>query len=114
MRESARMERDGRALADMARTNVEKLALEKKEFEALSERLRVMQEAVQESEQRMDEVSQQERQLSLFPQRLDELGRSFETLMNAADELSRKQVRLDTLGERLSQIEDLSTRAAAQ
>ena len=114
MRDSARMERDGRALADMARTNVEKLVLEKKEFEALNERLQGMQEAVQESEQRMNAVSQQERQLSFLPQRFDELGRSFETLMGVADELSRKQARLDTLGERLSQIEDLSTRAAAQ
>ena len=114
MQDSVRMETDGRALAEMARSNLEKLALEKTEFEALSERLRAMQEAVQASEQRMNVLSQQERQLGLLPKRFDEFAHVFETLTERADELSGKQANLDTLRERLSEIGDLSSRAEAQ
>ncbi len=39
-REAARMEKDGRALVDVMRSYVEKLGLEKKEFEAFDHRLR--------------------------------------------------------------------------
>ena len=114
MHDSARMEKDGRALVGLLRANVEKLALEKQEFEALSERLRAMQEAVQESEQRMEALGVKERHLSLLPQRIDEFSRAFEALMGQADELSRKQAGLDTLRERLSQVDDLSMRTASQ
>ena len=108
------MEREGRALADVVRTNVEKLALEKKEFEALNERLRAMQAAVLESEQRMSALTAQERQLALLPQRFDEFGQLFETLSGTVDELSAKQAGLDTLRQQLSQVEGLSGRATVQ
>ena len=114
MRDSARMERDGRALADLTRGNVEKLALKQTESEALGERLRALQEAVRESEQRMSVLSQQERHLSLLPQRFDEFGQMFETLTGTADELSGKQAGLDMLREQLSQVEALASRATAQ
>ena len=114
MHDSARMELDGRALADLTRANVEKLVLKQKESEALGERLLTLQEAVRESEQRMNLLSNQERQLSLLPQRFDEFAQLFETLTGMADELSGKQAGLDTLRERLSQTDDLSTRVTAQ
>ena len=114
MQDSERMERDGRALAETVRNNVEKLALEKTEFEALSERLYSMREAVQDSEQRMEALGQQAAHLGGLPTRLDEFANVLETLTEQAHELSGKQASLDTLRDRLSDIEDLSARAEAQ
>ena len=112
--ETARMEKDGRALMEMVHTNVETLALEKREFEAFSERLRALQDALQESEQRMDALGVKERQLSTLPQRIDEFSRSFEVLLGQADELTGKQASLDRLREGLTHVDDLTARTVAQ
>ena len=84
------MERDGCALAETVRSSVERLALEKVEFEALSERLHSMREGLLASEQRMDALGQQERNLSGLPGRLEEFAEVLETLTERADELSGK------------------------
>ena len=113
-RETARMEKDGRALVDVMRTYVEKLALEKKEFEAFDQRLRSLQGSVHEAEGKMEALSVKERNLSQLNQRVDALGKDFQALMGQADELSKKQLSLETLQERLTQVDDLTKRTAAQ
>jgi len=114
VRETARMERDGRALASGMRASVEQLSLEKQESEVLYARLRALRESVQDAEQRMEALSVKERHLSHLPQRVDEFGKVFETLSGQADELTRKQASLETLREGLSLVNDLSGRFASQ
>lgn len=69
-REAARMEKDGRALVDVMRTYVEKLALDKKEFEAFDQRLRSLQGSVHEAESRMEALSVKERHLAQMNQQV--------------------------------------------
>ena len=69
-RESARFEKDGRALVDVMRVNLEKLSLEKKEFEAFDQRLRALQGSVREAETCVDALSAKEKKnLSLLNQK---------------------------------------------
>ena len=81
VQETARMEKEGRALATAMRTNVEQLSLEKQESEVLYARLRALRESVQAAEERMDALGVKERHLSHLPQRVDEFGKMFETLL---------------------------------
>jgi DNA repair exonuclease SbcCD ATPase subunit len=83
--ETARMEKDGRALATAISTHVERLELEKKQFEVF--------------EQRIEALIQHERHLSYLPERLDEFSRTFEALTDEVDELRRKQERLTQPGQ---------------
>src|SRR5258705_5939978 len=113
-REAARFEKDGRTLVDVLRTNLEKLSLEKKEFESFDQRLRALQSSVREAENRVDALSAKEKNLSLLNQKADALSKEFQTLTGHADELTRKQANLETLHERLAQVDELSKRTAAQ
>ena len=99
-REAARFEKDGRALVDVLRTNLEKLSLEKKEFESFDQRLRALQSSVREAENRVDALSAKEKNLSLLNQKADALSKEFQALTTHADELTRKQANLETLQER--------------
>ena len=80
VQDTARTENDGRALAATIATQVERFALEKKQFEAF--------------EQRMERLVEYERQLSYLPERLEEFSRTFEALTNQANELQMKQAEL--------------------
>ena len=113
-RETARMEKDGRALVDVMRTYVEKLALEKKEFEAFDLRLRALQGSVHEAEGKMEALASKERNLAQLNQLISSLGKDFQALAGQADELSKKQTSLETLQERLAQVDELTKRTAAQ
>ena len=92
VQETARAEKDGRALAADIGTHVERLALEKKQFEVI--------------EQRMKSLIECERQLTYLPPRLDEFSTIFQALTEEADELRRKHARLDArasdLGEQVT------------
>ncbi len=114
MLETARVEKEGRALVDVMRANVEKIALEKKESEVLEQRLNALHGAVQDVERRMEALSVKERHLAYLPQRIGEFGKDFETLAGQADDLARKQASLETLRERLAQVEDMSSRTTSQ
>ena len=113
-RESARFEKDGRALVDNMRSAIERLALEKKESEALDLRLRSLQGAVREAEARMEALGTKERNLSQIHQKVDTLGQHFQGLSVQADELAKKQAGLEMLHERLGQVEELARRTALE
>ena len=113
-RESARFEKDGRVLVDSMRASLERVALEKKEFEALDLRLRALQGSVKEAEARMEALGVKERNLSQLHQKADVLNQNFQGLSVQADELAKKQAGLDMLEDRLAQVEELSKRTALQ
>ena len=113
-RESARFEKDGRALMDSLRASLERVALEKKEFEALDLRLRALQDAVKEAEASMGALGVKERNLSQLHHKADVLNQSFQELSVQADELAKKQAGLDMLQGRLVQVEELAKRTALQ
>ncbi len=113
-REFARLDKESRGLADYLKSTVERLAVDKKEFDQFDQRLRVLSGGVAESEARMDGVLQKDKQLAVMNQRADELSKSFQTLMAQADEMGRKQGALEALGERLAQVDEMGRRTQAQ
>ncbi len=113
-REFARLDKESRGLADYLKTTVERLAVDKKEFDQFDHRLRSLSGGVAEAEARMDGVLQKDKQLAVMNQRADELSKSFQTLMAQADEMGRKQGALEALGERLAQVDEMGRRTQAQ
>ena len=114
VRESARFEKDGRVLMDSMRASLERVALEKKQFEAFDLRLGMLQGAVKEAEARMEALGVKERNFSQLHQKVDVLNQSFQGLSVQADELAKKQAGLDMLQDRLAQVEELAKRTALQ
>jgi len=114
VRESARFEKDGRVLMDSMRASLERVALEKKQFEAFDLRLGMLQGAVKEAEARMEALDVKERNFSQLHQKVDVLNQSFQGLSVQADELAKKQAGLDMLQDRLAQVEELAKRTALQ
>jgi chromosome segregation ATPase len=113
-REFARLEKESRTLSEYLKTTVERLAVDKKEFDQFDHRLRALSGGVAEAEARMDGVLQKDKQLAVMNQRADELSKSFQTLNAQADEMTRKQAALDALGERLAQVDEIGRRTQAQ
>ncbi len=113
-REFARLDKESRGLAEYLKSTVERLAVDKKEFDQFDHRLRALSGSVEEAETRMDGVLQKDKQLGVMNQRADELSKSFQTLMAQADEMARKQGALESLGERLAQVDELGRRTQAQ
>jgi chromosome segregation ATPase len=113
-REFARLDKESRGLADYLKTTVERLGVDKKEFDQFDHRLRGLSGNVAEAEARMDGVLQKDKQLAVMNQRADELSKSFQTLMAQADEMGRKQGMLEALGERLAQVDEMGRRTQAQ
>ena len=113
-RESARFEKEGRVLVDGMGASMERLALEKKAFDALDARLRALQGSVGAAETHMEALGTKERNLSQLHQKVDVLSQSFQGLSTQADDLAKKQASLDLLHERLTQVEELAKRTALQ
>jgi chromosome segregation ATPase len=113
-REFARLDKESRGLAEYLKTTVERLAVDKKEFDQFDHRLRSLSGGIAESEARMDGVLQKDKQLAVMNQHADELSKSFQTLMAQADEMSRKQGALEALAERLGQVDEMGRRTQAQ
>ena len=113
-REYARLDKDSRSLSEYLKTTVERLAVDRKEFDQFDHRLRALSGAVAESEARMDGVLAKDKQLAVMNQRADELSKSFQTLMAQADEMARKQGALEALGDRLAQVDEMGRRTQAQ
>src|SRR6185436_8832587 len=113
-REFARLDKESRQLSDYLKSTIERLAVDKKEFDQFDHRLRTLAGSVAESETRMDGVLAKDKQLSAMNQRADELSKSFQTLNAQADEMARKQGALEALGERLAQVDETGRRTHAQ
>jgi chromosome segregation ATPase len=113
-RETTRMEKDGSALLDAVRTEVGGLAVRKKELEAFDERLRGLQTGISEAQGRIDTIAAKDKNLVTLTQQIDGLGKRFDTLFAQSDEITKKQLALETLHERLGQVDELAKRTAWQ
>src|SRR5688572_6137660 len=113
-RESTRVEKDGRAFLELMRSYTDKLALEKKEFDAFDQRLRVLQTSLGEAESRLDTLAAKEKHLAQLNQTVTTLSKDFQGLTAQADDLAKKQAHLETLNDRLAQVDELSRRTSVQ
>ncbi len=109
-RETVKLEREATTLLDAVRLQLERLSLEKKEFEAFDQRLQTLQTTVTEAEGRLDTLATKDKHLVALTQKVDGLAKRFEDLFTQSEELSKKQIALDGLNDQLGQVDELSKR----
>lgn len=113
-RESARLEHDGRTLLDAMRGFIDKLGLDKKEFEGFTQRLRLLGTSLNDAEARLELLAAKERHLSQLGQSIAALGKDVHALSAQADDLATKQATIEALQDRLGDVDELGRRTAAQ
>src|SRR4029453_15483938 len=100
-RETGKLKKEATTLLDAVRGQVDTLGLKKKEFEAFDERLRSLQSGVGDAESRMEAVAPKDKNLIELTQKIDGLSKRFEALFAQGDDLTKKQLSLESLHERL-------------
>src|SRR5438094_4302806 len=113
-RETARFEKDGRLLLDGVRAEVTTLAVRKRELESFDERIQLLQMSVGDAESRMDALAAKDKNLIALTQTTDSLTKQFETLFAQSDELTRRQLALESMRDRLAEVDDLAKKTAWQ
>lgn len=113
-RQTARLEKRGALLLESMHAQIGMLDVEKKEVEVADERLRALDAAVSRAEARMSAFAEQEKSRSTMAQGVEELCKRFEELFLQSDELTRRQIKLEGLHERLEQVDDLAKEASSQ
>ena len=110
----ARIEKDRTAMTEFVRKHEERLAIERKDFEAFDQRVRALQGSIAEAEKGMETLAARERNVATVSQRVDAIGKQMHELSGQADELQKKQASLDSLQEGLAQVDDLAKKTAWQ
>src|SRR5262245_22504148 len=113
-RETAKLTRDAGTLLETVRAQVDTLGISKKEFEAFDERLRSLNTSVGDAESRMTALAAKDKSLIELSQKVDGLTKRFESLFAQADDLTKKQLSLEALHERLGQVDDLAKKTSWQ
>ena len=113
-RETTRLQRDSAALLDTLRAEMGALNLRKKEFEAFDERMRALHGSVTDAEARMETVASKEKNIIALTQNVDALAKRFDTLLSQSEELTKRQLALESLNDQLAQLDDLSKKTAWQ
>ena len=103
-----RLGRDREELAEFMRGYLERLTVERKEFDAFEQRVAVLRTAIGTVEAGVDAVVAKDREAAAIGQRLEAMGATLGTLSTQTDELQERQHELDSLQERLGQVEELS------
>ena len=102
-------------LTEYLKQNVERLAVEKKEFDAFDHRLKALQSGIAERRGPHGRPAVARRGWSsALAQRIDGIGRDFQILGGQADALAQKQTTLESLAERLAEVDELSKRTLTQ
>lgn len=113
-RQAAGLEKRGALLLESMHAQIGTLAVDKKEVEAVDERLRALDGAISRAEARMSAVAGQEQFVSTIAQGVEGLSKRFEELFAQSDELTRRQLTLEGLHERLAQVDDLAKKVSWQ
>src|SRR5262245_43480184 len=113
-RETVKLTKDAGTLLEAVRAQVDTLGVKKKEFEAFDERLRSLNTSVGDAESRMTALAAKDKSLIELSQKVDSLTKRFESLFAQADDLTKKQLSLEALHERLGQVDDLAKKTSWQ
>jgi chromosome segregation ATPase len=114
LRQSAQFDAQGRSLADYLRSAIERLTVDKKEFDAFDQRLKSLSAAVGETETRVHSVLAKDESLAAMQQKTEALSKTFAALALDAEDLARRQDGLESLSEQLANVDALGKRTAAQ
>src|SRR3954464_11973896 len=112
--DTTKLKKEAGVLLDAVRGQVDTLALKKKEFEAFDLRLRTLHSDVGDAESRMEALTAKDKNLIELTQKIDGMSKRFEALFTSADDLTKKQLALESLNERLGQVDDLAKKTSWQ
>ena len=113
-RQTAALEKRGALLLESMHAQIGILAVDKKEVEAVDERLRALDGAVGRAEARVVALGEQEKVVSGLAQRVEALSKRFEELFAQSDELTTRQLTLEGLHEAFAQVDELAKKASSQ
>ena len=112
--QTVNLEKRGAKLLEAMHAQVGTLAVDKKEIETIAERLRVVEGAIDRADSRMSAFAGHEKTLQNISQGIETLSKRFDELFAQSDELTKKQLTVEGLHDRLAQVDDLATRASSQ
>ena len=112
--ETSKLKKEAGSLLDAVRGQVDTLSLKKKEFEAFDLRLRTLHSGVGDAESRMEALTARDKNLIELTQKIDGMTKRVEALFVSADDLTKKQLALESLNERLGQVDDLAKKTSWQ
>ena len=108
------LEKRGASLLESLHAHVGTLAVDKKELEAMNERLRILDGALAGAEARMGALAGQEKGLASVAHRIEVVSTRFEDLLAQSDELTKRQLLLDGLHEQLADLDALAKKTSWQ
>jgi chromosome segregation ATPase len=112
--QAAMLEKRGASLLESMHAQVETLAVDKKEVEAVNERLRILDGALARAEARIGALAGQEKDLAGIAQGIEVVSKRFEDLLAQSDELTSRQLVLDGLHEQLAALNALAKKTSSQ
>jgi chromosome segregation ATPase len=114
LREAARVEAQGSALAEQLRASVERLSIEKEEIDAFDQRLQAMARAVGDTQASVKGLMAKQDTLASMERKADAVSKAFTAWSAKADELSARHAAVESLAAQLAQVEALGKRTASQ
>ena len=110
----AKLEQDRTQLGDFMRRYLERLAAERKGLDTLDQRVQALQAGCTTVEKSVDGLAVTDRAVTGLTQKVGGLDKQVHGLLSQTDELQKKQAGLDTLQDRLAQVDELSKRTGWQ
>ena len=101
-------------LTEFVKAHVERLSLERKEFESFDQRVQALQNTLGALERGFDGLAGKEKAVVAMGHKADALGKNLDALSGRAEELAGRQEGLTDLETRLGQVADLGTRVTRQ
>ncbi len=114
LRETRRADSSSRDLLDSLRAMAERLTMDKAQYQAYDDRLKVVRTELADAEQRMHQVLQKDEQLAAMLQKAEGLSKIFSELRIETEDLALRQSELSELSSQLSAMEALCKRTASQ
>ena len=108
------LEKRSALLVESMHAQVGTLEVDKKEVDAVGERLRALVGAIGRAETRMNGLAGHEKVLSSVSNGVQALSRRFEDLFAQSEELTTRQLALEGVHDRLAQVDDLARKASSQ
>ena len=101
-------------MTDFVRGYFERLTVEWKEVDAFDERLNLLHSGLSHSEKSINGLQEREKDLGALEQRSEWLEKRMAGLTGEAEDLQKKQAWLETLRDRLTELDELTKRTSYQ
>ncbi len=113
-KELAKLEQDRTSLIEFVRGYVERMAIERRSFEAFDQRVNALQASIASAEKEMEALSARDGLAASVGQRVEQLSGQMQALGAATEDLQRRQASLTGLEESLGRVDELAKKTSRQ